>query len=93
MSLNKILIIYFILINTLAVLFTIIDKRKAIKGRFRISEDFLMTVAFIGGAAAEYVTMRVIHHKTKHKKFMIGLPLMILLHIAVIILVLYIQKL
>ena len=93
MSLNKILIIYFILINALAVLFTVIDKRKAIKGRFRISEDFLMTVAFVGGAAAEYVTMRVIHHKTKHKKFMIGLPLMILLHIAVIILVLYIQKL
>lgn len=93
MSLNKILIIYFILINALAVLFTVIDKRKAINGRFRISEDFLMTVAFIGGAAAEYVTMRVIHHKTKHKKFMIGLPLMILLHIAVIILVLYVQKL
>ena len=93
MTLTKTLIIYLIFINAVAVLFTVIDKRKAIKGRFRISEDFLMTVAFIGGAAAEYVTMRVIHHKTKHKKFMIGLPLMILIHIAVVILVLYIQKL
>lgn len=93
MSLHNALVIFLILINAAAVLFTIADKRRAIKGKYRISEDFLLTIAFLGGAAAEYITMLIVHHKTKHKKFMIGLPLMVLLHIALAILVLYIQKL
>lgn len=93
MSLSNIFVVYLIFINALAVLLTVTDKRKAVKGKYRISEDCLMTVALIGGAVAEYFTMIVIRHKTQHKKFMIGLPLIIFLHIAVIILVLYISKL
>lgn len=93
MSLNTAIIIYLIIINAAAVILTCADKYKATKGRYRILEDCLLTAAFLGGALAEYITMLVIRHKTKHKKFMIGLPAMILLHIAVIILVLYISKL
>lgn len=87
------LLIYVLIMNAVAVIFTAADKRKAAKGKYRISEDCLLTIAFLGGAAAEYITMLIIRHKTKHKKFMIGLPFMILLHIALAILVLYISKL
>lgn len=93
MSLNTALVIYLIFINILAALLTAVDKRRAVKGKYRISENCLMTVALFGGAAAEYITMIIIRHKTQHKKFMIGLPLIIFLHIAVIILVSYISKL
>ena len=83
----------FAVISAVAMILTIADKHKAVKGKYRISEDMLLTIALIGGAAAEYITMQCIRHKTQHKKFMIGLPLMILLQIALIILVLYISKL
>ena len=85
--------VYFAVISAVALILTIADKHKAVKGKYRISEDMLLTIALIGGAAAEYITMKCIRHKTQHKKFMIGLPLMILLQIALIILVLYISKL
>ena len=85
--------VYFAVISAVAMILTIADKHKAVKGKYRISEDMLLTIALIGGATAEYITMKCIRHKTQHKKFMIGLPLMILLQIALIILVLYISKL
>ena len=85
--------VYFAVISAVAMILTIADKHKAVKGKYRISEDMLLTIALIGSAEAEYITMKCIRHKTQHKKFMIGLPLMILLQIALIILVLYISKL
>lgn len=85
--------VYLLLINIISAVFTAADKYKAKRGRFRISEDLLLTLAFIGGAAAEYITMKIIRHKTKHKKFMIGLPAIMILHAAAAILVLYILKL
>ena len=85
--------VYLLLINIISAVFTAADKYKAKRGRFRISEDLLLTLAFIGGAAAEYITMKIIRHKTKHKKFMIGPPAIMILHAAADILVLYILKL
>ena len=64
---------------------TIGDKRSARKGGQRVSEATLFLLALIGGAAAELFTMKRIRHKTLHKRFMIGLPLIILLHTALII--------
>ena len=78
MKSNALFVIYLIVINLIAVILTVADKYKAIKGKYRISEDLLLTVALIGGSVGEYITMKAVHHKTKHKKFMIGLPLMIL---------------
>lgn len=86
-------LIYTLLINLTAAAFAAADKYKAVRGKFRISEDFLLLLGFIGGAAGEYIAMKTIRHKTRRKKFMIGLPAMIFLHIAAIILVLYIIKL
>ncbi len=87
----KALLIYFLIISLTSATITAVDKRNAIKGKRRIPEDFLMTLGLVGGALSELITMKLIHHKTRHKKFMIGLPIEIAFHIAVIILI-YLYK-
>ena len=79
---------YFIIVSTATVSFTVGDKISAKKGGKRVPEDLLLTLGFIGGALAEYITMRIIHHKTRHKKFMIGLPVEIILQIVIVVIVL-----
>ena len=79
-------IIYFAVISFITAVVTAIDKYKAKKGSFRISEKALFILALLGGSLSEYMTMRLIRHKTLHKRFMIGLPLIMLLQLTVIIL-------
>ncbi|MBQ1988600.1 MAG: DUF1294 domain-containing protein, partial [Clostridia bacterium] len=67
-----------------AVLICAWDKMSAIKRRRRINEMTLLGISFIGGSIAMYLTMRIIHHKTRHSKFMLGLPLMIVLQMAAV---------
>ena len=76
-------------ISALTAIITAIDKDRAKNGSFRISEKTLIVLALLGGSVAEYLTMRLIRHKTLHKKFMIGLPLMIALHAALICLIVF----
>ena len=80
-------IVYFLAVSLITALITAIDKYKAKRGSFRISEATLFFLGAIGGALAEYLTMRLIRHKTLHKRFMIGLPLIIILQTVAIILV------
>ena len=80
---------YLAVISLSAVLLTISDKLRAAKHKWRISEATLLLVALFGGAAAEYITMRCIRHKTLHKKFMIGLPLILVLHMCIVGAVIY----
>ncbi len=87
MTINKLIIIYLVFINVFSIIVSIIDKHNAKHGKKRISEDFLMTTGLLGGALCEYITMKIIHHKTKHKKFMIGLPIEFIIHFIVIILI------
>ena len=79
-------LIYFALISLITAGVTCADKRRAKKGSFRISEGTLFVLALLGGALSEYITMRLIRHKTLHKRFMLGLPAIILLHLAALIL-------
>ena len=88
---SKFIIIYFAVISIVAIVITIADKAKAKTGAWRIPELTLMLIGLFGGALPMYVTMKTIRHKTKHKKFMIGLPLEIALH-AVIACVLILGK-
>lgn len=74
-----IIIIYLSLISLLAVALTVADKQNAAKNRRRVSEKTLFITAFLGGSVAEYITMRLIHHKTLHKRFMLGLPAIIII--------------
>lgn len=70
---------YLIFISVVAVIITLYDKKAAQKGKRRIRERTLMLVSVLGGSVCMYVTMLAIRHKTKHKKFMIGIPLIIVL--------------
>ena len=59
-----------------------IDKYKARKGRWRISEATLLLMAVVGGSIGAWTGMRLWHHKTKHKKFKYGIPIIIILQVA-----------
>lgn len=79
---------YFILISVITAAITVVDKQNAKRGGRRVPEDFLLTLGLLGGALAEYITMKLIHHKTRHKKFMIGLPVEITVQILIVVLIL-----
>ena len=84
-------VIYFCLVSLISIYLTLADNYKAKKNKWRIPEYTLLIVGLFGGALCEYITMRLIHHKTLHKKFMIGLPLEIVLHIALIMIFVYLK--
>lgn len=69
-----ILIAYFIIANIVAVALTIHDKRAARMHTRRVRERTLFIAAALSGCVMVYLTMRIIHHKTKHPEFMIGIP-------------------
>ena len=75
-------------INVVTFLVYGIDKWKAKQGSWRISEATLLILAVIGGSIGALLGMRVWHHKTMHKKFKYGLPLILLVQIALIYLIL-----
>ena len=81
----KYIFIWLGIISAVSVILTIYDKIAAKTSGRRIAEKTLMLLGLIGGAGAMLITMLIIHHKTRHAKFMAGLPLEIALHIAIII--------
>lgn len=83
------IIIYLVIISLFAVAITVYDKSAAKKGGRRISENALILTALLGGGAAMFYTMKAIHHKTLHKKFMIGLPVIMVVHIILICVLCY----
>lgn len=61
-----------------------LDKYNAINGKRRISEKSLLAMAFFMGGAGAFLGMQILRHKTRHLKFVICVPLAMLLNIAVI---------
>lgn len=72
-------ILYFAAISLITFVVTASDKIFAKKNMRRVPEATLLTLALFGGAVSEYITMKLIRHKTLHKKFMVGLPVIIFL--------------
>lgn len=85
----EIYLIYFLVISFITAVVTVYDK-KAAKSRpkHRVPEKVLFLLALCGGSVAELLVMLKIRHKTKHKRFMIGLPLIIVVQVVVIWLIL-----
>lgn len=77
------LIIYGLLVLNLITFITYgIDKRKAKKSRWRISESSLLLLALCGGSVGAWLGLKVWRHKTQHKKFYIGIPLILTLQVV-----------
>ncbi len=77
---------YIILISLVSVIVTIKDKSCAKKGKWRVPEKTLFILSALGGSVAMYITMKAIRHKTQHKRFMIGIPLIMVAQAAIAVL-------
>ena len=76
---------YLFAINIVSFFLYGIDKYKAKKNKWRISEATLLMIAVIGGSIGAWVGMRLWHHKTMHKKFKYGIPVIIIMQIALVV--------
>ena len=85
MSTKQIILIYLVAMNVVTFFAYCIDKWKAKRSKWRISEATLLGMAVIGGSIGAWLGMRVWHHKTMHKKFQFGIPLIIVVQIALVI--------
>lgn len=82
-----IVILYLVAINVVTFLLYGIDKFKAQRSRWRIPESVLLGMAVVGGSVGAWLGMMVWRHKTQHKKFKYGIPLILALQIALLVLV------
>ena len=84
-EMTNIILYYLLAVNIATFLLYGIDKYKAKKGRWRISEATLLLMAVIGGSIGAWAGMRLWHHKTMHKKFKYGIPVIIIMQIALVV--------
>lgn len=75
--------------NLMAAIMTVADKRWAKRGRWRIPENTLLFVAALGGSPAMLAVMRLVRHKTRHRKFMWGLPALLVGQVALAVWLVY----
>lgn len=81
--------IYIALINIIGFLVMYIDKSKAKKGSYRISEKTIFIIALVLGAIGVYLGMYEFRHKTKHSLFTVGIPICIVINIFTVYYILY----
>ena len=72
--LYNILAAYLVIVNLLGFAVMGIDKKRAIRGAWRISEASLFLTALVGGSLGCTLGMHYFHHKTKHWYFRYGMP-------------------
>ena len=86
MDIRQVVIVYLVAINV-ATFFTYgIDKWKAKRSKWRIRERALLSLAVLGGSIGAWLGMKVWHHKTQHKKFKYGIPLILVAQIVIVLL-------
>ena len=85
MNVVTLIISYFIIINLVGFFIMGADKRRAKKHAFRIPEATLFTIAIIGGSLGTTAGMYYFHHKTRHWYFAYGMPLILILQIALLV--------
>ncbi len=83
--------IYFISVSIISIVICIYDKKISKKNRveLRVPERTLLLLSAIGGSVAMFICMILVRHKTKHLKFMLGIPLIILAQAVAIYLLFY----
>lgn len=91
----KYFLIYILIINIMAFIAMWVDKHRAINGdkRNRISEKTLFTYALLLGSVGIYTGMYTFRHKTKHMKFVIGIPIILIINcISIYYIISYVLK-
>ncbi len=79
------ILLYLLIINALAFLLMLADKRKAEKNLWRIPESTLLTAAAFGGSIGALLGMYRFRHKTRHLKFTLGVPAILIAQIALVV--------
>ena len=79
------ILLYLIIINASAFLLMLMDKQKAKRGAWRISEATLLWVSILGGSIGSLLGMYLCRHKTRHIKFTLGIPLILAAQIALLL--------
>lgn len=83
--LRDILLVYLLLINAAGFAIMCLDKRYAKKKMRRVPESTLLWVAALGGSAGSLAGMYLARHKTRHIKFTVTVPILLVLHLALLI--------
>ena len=81
--------IYLAIINIVTLIVYGVDKLKAKRHQWRIPESTLILLAVIGGSIGALLGMKIWHHKTKHKKFKYGIPIILALQLALAVYIMY----
>lgn len=77
------ILIVFAIINIIGAIVNIVDKNRAKRDEWRVPESTLWFFGLIGGATGSYITMKKIRHKTKHKGFMTGMPMLMIIQLGI----------
>ena len=83
---------FVVIVNLLGFIIMGIDKARAKKHSWRISEFTLFFIALIGGSLGSIIGMYTFRHKTKHKYFTLGMPAILIIQIALILFLVYSPK-
>lgn len=83
-TIQKIAVAYAIIANIVGLSVMRIDKRKAIRHKWRIPEKTLFLVSILGGSIGTWAGMYLFHHKTKHWYFVIGMPLILIVQLVLL---------
>lgn len=82
---------YLVIVNIIGFVLMAIDKSKARKNQWRVPEKTLFFMAIIGGSIGSILGMKTFRHKTKHKSFVIGMPLIFILQ-SLLVIIVYLYK-
>ncbi len=82
---EQLVLLYLIIINAAGFVLMLADKLKAIRGAWRIPEAALIGIAAAGGSTGALIGMYLFRHKTRHRKFTIGVPLILIAQISLIV--------
>lgn len=85
----KWILIYLAAINVITFFLYGIDKLRAKRSKWRISEATLIWLSVVGGSVGALLGMTIWHHKTQHTKFRFGLPFILLVQITLVLLIYY----
>ena len=86
---GKVVLIYLLTVNAAAFLMMLLDKRFAVHGQWRIPEKTLFLLAVLGGSLEGCLAMRLFHHKTRHRSFAVGFPLLLVVQAVALILLIH----